>query len=169
MSIAPWKTLGSMAVAVGAVALPSAWQLPVSLVYNATASTPVGWYAVVPATTLRVGDLVLMHLPPDVAAMAAERQYLPASVPLLKPVGAMAGHAVCSQGSSVMIDGRTVAQLLKRDGLGRVLTPWPGCRALKDGEVFLLSHNRPASFDSRYFGPVQSTLIVGRAIPVWTW
>lgn len=158
-----------MAVAVGAVALPPAWQLPMRLVYNATASAPVGWYAVVPATTLRVGDLVLTHLPPDVAAMAAERQYLPASVPLLKPVAALAGHSVCIQGGGTMIDGQTVAQLLQTDGLGRALTPWSGCRAMEDGEVFLLSHNSPASFDSRYFGPVQSPLIVGRAIPLWTW
>lgn len=169
MSIAPWKTLGSMVAAVGAIALPPAWELPVSLVYNATASAPVGWYAVVPAPTLRVGDLLLTHLPPDVAAMAAERQYLPASVPLLKPVAALAGHAVCIQGSSAMIERQTVAGLLERDGLGRVLTPWPGCRKLRDGEVFLLSHDSPASFDSRYFGPLQSTLIVGRAIPLWTW
>ena len=38
-----------------------------------------------------MGSIVLVRLPTDVAALAAQRGYLPASVPLLKRVGADAG------------------------------------------------------------------------------
>jgi hypothetical protein len=31
------------------------------------------------------------------------------------------------------------------------------------------SRDVPASFDSRYFGPVASDAIVGRLVPLWTW
>jgi len=156
-------------MAVAALAVPYALQLPVRLIYNATASAPLGWYAVVPESSPRVGDLVVTHLPADIAALAAERQYLPASVPLLKPVAALAGQTVCVDLHCATVNGRTEARLLARDGRGRPLTPWPGCRQLRPGEVFLLSHDNPASFDSRYFGPIPISLVVGRAVPLWTW
>lgn len=55
------------------------------------------------------------------------------------------------------------------DGRGRPLAPWSGCRPLAHGEVFLLASHSPASFDSRYFGPVQREAILGEALPLWTW
>jgi hypothetical protein len=47
------------------------------------------------ATSLSVGSIVLTTLPPDAAALAAQRGYLPARVPLLKRVGAVAPQEVC--------------------------------------------------------------------------
>ena len=38
-----------------------------------------------------------------------------------------------------------------------------------DGELFLLSATNPASFDSRYFGPVAVSAVIGSAQPLWTW
>ena len=35
-----------------------------------------------------------------------------------------------------------------------------------ENEVFLIGDNRPMSFDSRMFGPVDIDLIVGRAVVV---
>jgi type IV secretory pathway protease TraF len=42
-----------------------------------------------------VDSIVLTTLPPDAAALAAQRGYLPARVPLLKRVGAVAPQEVC--------------------------------------------------------------------------
>ena len=139
------------------------------LIYNATASAPLGWYAVLPATQIRVGDVVLARLPAGAEQFADRRGYLPATVPILKRVGAVAGQWVCVQNYVRRIDRELPVRLLERDGLGRPLTPWPGCRALNPEELFLLSHDSPASFDSRYFGPIPRRLVIGRAVALWTW
>ena len=55
------------------------------------------------------------------------------------------------------------------DRLGRRLPVWRQCRALHVDELFLLSTTNPASFDSRYFGPVTISAVIGTAQPLWTW
>lgn len=145
------------------------------LVYNPSDSVPVGWYRVEPLhgqpnslpRLLSVGSIVLTHLPADAAALAAQRGYLPASVPLLKRVGAVAPQHVCIVDALVWIDGVPTAALLPADRLGRPLPSWPQCRQLRPGEVFLLSATNPVSFDSRYFGPVNASTVIGMAHPVW--
>ena len=137
------------------------------LVYNPSDSVAVGWYHVGPPDALRVGAIVLTTLPPYAAALAAQRRYLPARVPLLKRVGAMAPQHVCIFDALVWIDGVPVAALLPADRLGRPLPFWPHCRRLEAGELFLLSSTNPASFDSRYFGPVSVSTVTGVAQPVW--
>lgn len=137
------------------------------LVYNPSDSVEVGWYHVGPPDALRVGAIVLTTLPPDAAALAAQRRYLPARVPLLKRVGAIAPQHVCIFDALVWIDGVPVAALLPADRLGRPLPSWSHCRRLEAGELFLLSSTNPASFDSRYFGPVSVSTVIGVAQPVW--
>ena len=145
------------------------------LVYNPADSVAVGWYHVEllhqhTGSLLRplsVGSIVLTTLPADTAALAAQRRYLPARVPLLKRVGAVAPQSVCVFDALVWIDGVPVAALLPADRLGRPLPSWPQCRQLRPGEVFLLSSTNPASFDSRYFGPVSASAVIGVAHPVW--
>lgn len=137
------------------------------VVWNASASAPVGLYWVIHAAPAR-GDLVLADLPPDARRLAAERGYLPASVPLVKRVAAQAGDTVCADDETVSINGRPVAVRLARDRLGRALPAWIGCRVLAEDELFLLMADAPGSFDGRYFGPVQRTAVMGRLVPLWT-
>jgi len=145
------------------------------LVYNPSDSVAVGWYRVEPLNhradspphPLSVGSIVLTHLPPDAAALAAQRGYLPTHIPLLKRVGSVAPQQVCIMDGQVLIDGVPVAAVLPADRLGRPLPVWPQCRRLESGELFLLSATHPASFDSRYFGPVNASIIIGIAHPVW--
>ena len=73
------------------------------------------------------------------------------------------------QGGAVQIDGRSVAQLRDSDAQGRPLLPWRGCRRLAADELFVLSETSPASFDSRYFGPITRERVIGRARPLWIW
>ena len=145
------------------------------LIYNPSDSVPVGWYRVKPldhrATSLprslSVGSIVLVPLPDRAAMLAAQRGYLPTRVPLLKRVGAVAPQHVCIVAGQVRIDGVPTAAALPADRLGRPLPSWPHCRPLAEGELFLLSVTNPASFDSRYFGPVSASVLIGVAHPVW--
>ena len=150
-----------------------AWPLvhtPVArIVYNPSDSVPRGWYRIGPADSLHVGSIVVARLPADAAALAARRGYLPERIPLLKRIGAMSPQQVCVEKHIVRIDGIPVAGVHATDGRGRLLSAWQPCRRLHDGELFLLSASNPASFDSRYFGPVAVSAVIGSAQPLWTW
>ncbi|MBU9610617.1 S26 family signal peptidase [Burkholderia multivorans] len=142
------------------------------LTYNPSDSVAVGWYRIDPRTDplprpLSVDSIVLVPLPATAAALAAQRGYLPAGVPLLKPVAAIAPQQVCISGGIVRIDGVPLAAVLRADRLGRALPSLQLCRRLDPGELFLLSVTNPASFDSRYFGPVSASTVIGVAHPVW--
>lgn len=158
-----------MVIGVAALCVPAAVRFPARLVYNPSDSVARGWYRIGSPDAPRVGGIVLLRLPAGVAALAAQRGYLPASVPLLKRIGAVAPQSVCVGAGHVRIDGVVVAAVLAEDGVGRPLSPWAQCRALSVGELFLLSNVHPASFDSRYFGPVEASAVIGRAHPLWTW
>jgi len=142
------------------------------VVYNPTDSVPRGWYRVGRidnATSLHVGSIVLARLPADVATFAGQRGYLPSGVPILKRIGAVAPQSVCVREQVVRVDGAVVATVRAHDGAHRPLQAWQQCRALATGELFLLSDTNPASFDSRYFGPIDTSAVLGIARPLWTW
>ena len=142
---------------------------PTWLLYNPSESAPRGWYLQRPAHEPKPGSLVFARLPPNAASLADQRGYLPRHLPILKRIGATEGQAVCVRNGLVRINGRAVAATRSRDGHGRPLPAWRGCRPLAHGEVFLLATHSPASFDSRHFGPVQREAILGEAVPLWTW
>ena len=145
------------------------------LTYNPSDSVAVGWYRVDPLDhrtsspphPLSVGSIVLVPLPAEAVALAAQRGYLPTRIPLLKRVGAVAPQEVCVADGSVRIDGVPSAAVLRADRWGRPLPSWQQCRRLRPGELFLVSVTNPASFDSRYFGPVSAAAVIGVARPVW--
>ena len=93
------------------------------LIYNPSDSVPVGWYRVEPLQPragslprpLSVDSIVLVRLPADATALAAQRGYLPAHIPLLKRVGAVAPQHVCIVAGQVRIDGVPVAKMCIRD------------------------------------------------------
>lgn len=138
------------------------------LLFNTTASAPVGFYLLARGRPV-VGEWVAILPPPDLAHWMALRGYLPANVPLLKQVAAVPGQQVCGRAGILSIDGVPVARMRLKDRRGRTLKPFMGCRDLADGEVLLVNRHAPDSLDSRYFGPLPSRSIVGRARPLWTW
>lgn len=161
--------LAAMTVSVTAIVVAElADPVPV-LMWNGSASVPLGLYRVERATTLGRGDLVLVRPPEEARQLAIERGYLPAGVPLVKRIAARAGDHVCAASGRVTINGAHAAEAMKADRLGRPLTPWIGCRTLERDEFFVLMTSVPASFDSRYFGPIGRAAIVGRVVPLWTW
>lgn len=161
------------ALGIAALVAPALRAPATRWVYNPSDSVPRGWYRIEPFEpshdALHVGDIVLARLPAKAAALAAQRGYLPERIPLLKRIGAMAPQRVCMAGRSVHVDDVPVALARSADGQGRGLPLWSRCRPLRAGELFLLSATHPASFDSRYFGPIDAAAVLGRAQPMWTW
>jgi len=135
--------------------------------YNPTASAPLGLYRLATPAHLQIGDWVVSRLPPDMRALAAARRYLPATVPVLKTVAGRDGDTVCSFDAVIRINGAIVAAARAVDHADRPLPTWEGCRRLHAGQVFLLNR-AAASFDGRYFGPTAQSLIIAKAVPVWT-
>jgi conjugative transfer signal peptidase TraF len=138
------------------------------LIWNASASTPIGLYAVRPAGMLRVTELVVVRPPEPLASFLADRGYLPEGVPLLKHVLALPGQTVCRTDRTIAVDGIAMGAALERDRRGRELPFWDGCRTVAAGEVFLMNQRSEDSLDGRYFGSLPATAIVGRAVPLWT-
>jgi conjugative transfer signal peptidase TraF len=138
------------------------------LVWNATASAPIGLYLVKSAQKIHHGDLVLAVPPRAVQRFAAGRGYLPIGVPLVKHVAALAHDHVCGVGNAITINDRFATRRSATDHLHRILPAWTGCRTLTPSEVLLLNAEAPRSFDGRYFGPLSTTTILGKLVPLWT-
>lgn len=140
---------------------------PPLLIWNASASAPIGLYRIHPDNDPPAGALVAVSPPERLARWLSARGYLPEGVPLLKHVAAKAGQRVCRINVAVSVDGRPVAVARQRDSRGRSLPVWRGCRTLKSGEIFLLNPAVPDSLDGRYFGPLATSAVIGRATPLW--
>jgi conjugative transfer signal peptidase TraF len=134
------------------------------IIWNQSSSAPIGFYWV-EQKPLRAGDLAVVRLPGGTADLAARRGYLPHSAYLLKPVAGTGGDRICRLGGNVFIGRAFVARALDADRRERPLPQWQGCRILRSGEFFVASRT-PASFDGRYFGPIQAENVVGRAKPI---
>lgn len=139
-------TLLAMLAGTVMIALP-VWNPPaIRVIWNASASVPLD----------------------DLAGFLDERRYLPRGLPLLKRVLALSGTTVCRNGAEITAYGMTYGQARERDGQGRPLPVWQGCRTLRADEAFFMNWESPDSFDGRYFGPLPLSTVVGRAIPLWT-
>ncbi|HYN37670.1 MAG TPA: S26 family signal peptidase [Rhodospirillales bacterium] len=153
-----------------AVGLIAGWSLlsaPDQIIYNHSPSLPAGFYVRTADPPSR-GRLIRFATPETAAAYARERGDDIASVTFLKPVGATAGDQVCRQGETLSVNGTGVASARERDGAGRLLPAWSGCRTLRPGEFLALATRVPNSFDSRYYGPVPRGRILGVYRPLWT-
>ncbi len=153
--------------AVFAIVAPAFIQPVPRLVWNASASVPIGLYSARPSSSAHRGELVAAIPPAPVARLMAERGYLPLGVPMLKHVAASIGQRICRTGDRISIDGTFVAQAKPRDRHGRPLPGWQGCHTLRRNEVFLLNPASGDSFDGRYFGTVSARSIIAVLTPVW--
>jgi conjugative transfer signal peptidase TraF len=162
------RTLALAFVAVCAIASTFATRPVPLLVWNASASVPIGLYAVRPLGALAITDLVVAWPPEPLADWLAARGYLPKGALLIKRVAALPGQKVCRANLTISVNGSVVAEANARDHAGRDLPRWSGCFTLRPGELFLLNWDHPASLDGRYFGALPADAIVGRAQPIWT-
>lgn len=160
------RVLALLACAALPLAAMILWPPPTLLVWNASASAPLGLYRLFPGGAVRKGDMVVAWTPAPARRLAAERRYLPANVPLVKRVAAGPGDRVCAEGTAISINGRTAAERRPADASGRSMPWWRGCEALGQEEYFLLTEH-PSSFDGRYFGLTRGADLLGRAELLW--
>jgi len=144
---------------------------------NLTASMPRGLWQVRAGAPVGRGETVAI-CPPNRADIrqAAGRGYIPPGrcpggyEPLIKPVAALGGDVVTVIAGGIFVNADPVANTrpLSRDEAGRTLHPFPaGTYRVPPGELWLLAGHDPRSFDSRYFGAVPVTNIIGVARPLW--
>jgi conjugative transfer signal peptidase TraF len=89
---------------------------------------------------------------------------------ILKPIVAGPGDRVDTAGSSLVVNGRTIAPMPPDlDGAGRPLPVWRENRVLANDEFFVFSNLIPNSFDSRCYGPITRAEIVSVRRPLLTW
>lgn len=113
------------------------------------------------ASSLRDGDVVVFARPPgDVAGVCDD----PTAADLVKRVVALPGQTIRSVGNAIVVDGRVQREpyLPRGTRLGR---PVPYQR-IPPGRYYVMGDNRAASCDSRYWGTVRGSTIVGRVFAV---
>ena len=163
LRITVWSTFSVLGVAL--IAVPGSGILPPILLYNPSQSAPLGWYRIEALEHISRGDQVVSNLPQEAAEFASQRGYLPRGIPVIKTVTALEGDTVCDTGNVLEINDVATVRMLAADKAGRLLpSPWRTCRRLLPDEVLLLSDRAQDSFDGRYFGAVQKSDIIGRAV-----
>jgi conjugative transfer signal peptidase TraF len=163
-----WKTLAAMSAASLSLALTAVSHPEPVLLWNTTASAPIGLFHLGHIGRPKLGELVAARPPEPLASWFDQAGYLPRGVPLVKHIAAVAGQRVCRSGDILAIDGRPVVRARARDRFGRQLPAWRGCYRLGAGDVLLLNAAVPDSLDGRYFGPSRASDLLGRVTPIWT-
>ncbi len=115
---------------------------------------------------LREGDIVVFSPPPLDDCSASEP-----GGDLVKRVIALPGQTIYSSGTNIYVNGRPLAEpyLPRYDPLG---PPVPDASRqhpyrVPPGEFYVLGDNRAISCDSRYWGPVKGSAIIGKVVLVW--
>lgn len=167
-SLSSLATLLVTATGVGLLAAPGIIDTPTRLIWNVSASAPIGLYALHRDSALAVGDWVLVMPPARLQLWLTERSYLAPNVPLVKRVAALSGQTVCRRDRLITIDGVAIAPARANDRDSRPLPVWQGCQLLAETQAFLMTWDEPDSLDGRYFGPLARTAIFARLTPVLT-
>ena len=113
---------------------------------------------------VREGDIVVFTEPP------ADHCGGPPG-DLVKRVIALPGQTIYSSGSSIYVNGKLLAEpyLPTDDPLGRGIPDASRQHPYRvpPGDFYLLGDNRAISCDSRYWGPIKGSTIIGKAILDW--
>jgi signal peptidase I len=111
---------------------------------------------------VREGDIVVFSHPPLDNCPGPQGD-------LVKRVIALPGQTIYSSGSSIYINGRLLAEpyLPQPDPLGPPIASSQHPYRVPPGEFYVLGDNRSDSCDSRYWGPVKGSTIIGKVILIW--
>ena len=114
---------------------------------------------------VREGDIVVFSHPP------LDHCSGPQKGDLVKRVIALPGQTIYSSGNSIYVNGRLLAEpyLPHYDPLGPPVPHASSQHAYRvpPGEFYMLGDNRAISCDSRYWGPIKGSSIIGKVVLVW--
>jgi signal peptidase I len=103
------------------------------------------------------GDIVVFKRPPGEEAEAIKD--------LIKRVIATEGHTVSAQDGKLYVDGKKLDEPYLAPG---TVTEMNGSVTVPKGDVWVMGDNRTQSRDSRFFGPIKKSSIIGHAyFRVW--
>lgn len=117
-------------------------------------------YVVVCIPTKKHATFALTH-----GLLTSNRYCINHTAPLIKTVKALAGDIVIENPLGVQVNGNLIpysAPLI----LSNLTAYNTTGKLLKKDELFVMGDN-PRSFDSRYFGIVDKTFIIGKAYLIW--
>jgi signal peptidase I len=88
---------------------------------------------------------------------------------LVKRVIALPGQTIYSSGNSIYVNGRLLAEpyLPHSDPLGPPIASSQHPYRVPPGEFYMLGDNRSDSCDSRYWGPIKGSSMIGTVVLVW--
>ena len=88
---------------------------------------------------------------------------------LVKRVIALPGQTIYSSGNSIYVNGRLLAEpyLPHSDPLGPPIASSQHPYRVPPGEFYMLGDNRSDSCDSRYWGPIKGSSMIGKVVLVW--
>jgi signal peptidase I len=111
---------------------------------------------------VREGDIVVFSKPPLDTCPGPPGD-------LVKRVIALPGQTIYSSGNSIYVDGKLLAEpyLPHVDPLGLPIASRAHPYRVPAGDFYVLGDNRDNSCDSRYWGPMRGSTIVGKAVLVW--
>ncbi len=137
---------------------------------NYTGSLPNGIYIAIPSFGIRAGDIAAFNMSSDLYEFSLERGYISDKLEkpqLIKKV-MTPGNIYENKDNQLYINQQYIGPIHPADPKGRPLDVIPeGVHVVPENKYFLFTPH-PQSFDSRNYGPVDSSLIISRIIPLVT-
>ncbi len=111
--------------------------------------------------TIHRGDIVVFHSPRNVAQDCDQ----PSESYLVKRVIGLPGERLHSVGNTIYVNGKALKEPWKHvEPLGKIIFPL----TVPANSYFMLGDNRFNSCDSRYWGSVSRSMIIGKAfVRIW--
>lgn len=160
-----WPSIGLGFAAIAVLILAPFLEHQQRLIWNRTASAPIGLYWVKDGP-ITYDRWAVLSPKSDAGQWAKTHGYVGESWPLLKAIAGLPGDKICRENETILINGDVRAIALKQDNLQRELPVWSGCRILSKDEIFLLNAH-PKSLDGRYFGITKLEDVDGIAVHVF--
>ncbi|WP_440617200.1 signal peptidase I [Cysteiniphilum sp. 6C5] len=157
-----YKTLAILAILYALLWLLKV--LHIGFIQQLTPSMPEGWYFTYPVADYHKGDNVVFIPNQQTEHYILTRKWLPRNIPLLKKIVGVPGDLLCIKGQNVYINEQWIGKIYQTDGKGNMLPVFQFCGKIPKGRYFMQGVANPHSFDSRYYGLVDKSQIMSKAV-----
>lgn len=138
--------------------------LHIGFIQQLTPSMPEGWYFTYPVSDYHKGDNVVFIPNEQTQDYILAREWLPKDIPLLKKIVGVPGDFLCTKAQNVYINEQWIGKVYQTDGKGNALPIFSFCGKIPKDNYFMQGVANPHSFDSRYYGLVNKSQIMSKAV-----